>query len=474
MKFIIISILPVLLTITIVRASDLNLAKPNIHPYVVPAGGRANHEYTNEKVNEARVYDFYQRQADYYMANPDKVPEILPAYPGLDAGLHGHWGKYNQNNHNDGRWNRGEAGEHFAHVVKAKGLNIEKGICVKLGSGHTLSTCFDPLSLSYRTVWQDGWVNFQPFRWGSSRGANIDGKIWFSVPKANMPDEGEYLGLRRYGKRVVFEYRIGQTKVEDEPWGTPDAFYRRIDFKNPCSELSLPCRVLDETLKVNIIQSKGVKSAAWEKGEIKIKGVEKDGFILVRVSKNKNPDKQAGVLAHFNSKRQFTKRWKEILMVPGKLGKTNNSNYVVDTLTVPYENPYSTVMQLTSMAFLPNGNALVATLPGDIWLVKGISKDLKNITWQRFATGFNQPIGIHIDEDGIFVLDRCQISILHDINGDDEVDHYEKYANDFGGFDRSHTHTFGLHRTRDKSFHFIQWTSIFRTGPDKVTKKIAT
>ena len=38
----------------------------------------------------------------------------------------------------------------------------------------------------------------------------------------------------------------------------------------------------------------------------------------------------------------------------------------------------------------------------------------------------------------------CQISVLHDTNGDEEVDHYEKYANDFGGFDRSHTHTFGL------------------------------
>ena len=68
---------------------------------------------------------------------------------------------------------KGDTGEHFAHVVKGKGLNVEKGICVKLGAGHMLSACFDTKSLSYRAVWQDGWVNFQPFRWGSSRGANI-------------------------------------------------------------------------------------------------------------------------------------------------------------------------------------------------------------------------------------------------------------------------------------------------------------
>ena len=98
------------------------------------------------------------------MANPDKIPAVIPAHPGLDGGLHGHWGKYNQNNHNDGRWNDGDSGEHFTHVVKAKGLNVLEGICVKLGEDHALSTCFDPLSLSYRAVW-DGWIRFEPFRW---------------------------------------------------------------------------------------------------------------------------------------------------------------------------------------------------------------------------------------------------------------------------------------------------------------------
>ena len=105
---------------------------------------------------------------------------------------------------------------------------------------------------------------------------------------------------------------------------------------------------------------------------------------------------------------------------------------------------------------------------------KRIDQDLKNVTWQRYATGFNQPIGIHVDEDGVFVLDRGQIYLLHDRNADEEVDHYEKYANDFGSYDRSHTHTFGLHRTADKAFHFIQRTDIFRTDKDQTTQKIAT
>ena len=47
---------------------DLNVAKAEQHPYVDAAGGREGYQLAGEKVNEARVYDFYQRQADYYMA----------------------------------------------------------------------------------------------------------------------------------------------------------------------------------------------------------------------------------------------------------------------------------------------------------------------------------------------------------------------------------------------------------------------
>ena len=99
-------------------SEGLNLADPEKHPYADPNASREGYELAGETVNEARVYDFYQRQADYYMDNPDLTPKIIPAYPGLDAGLHGHWGKHNQNGHNDGRWNDGDTGEHFAHVVK--------------------------------------------------------------------------------------------------------------------------------------------------------------------------------------------------------------------------------------------------------------------------------------------------------------------------------------------------------------------
>ena len=194
---------------------------------------------------------------------------------------------------------------------------------------------------------------------------------------------------------------------------------------------------------------------------------------MIRVAKKgrKGIGGDSAALTALGGKRVASRRWTESIKLPGRLGEPiGDSAYAVDTLEVPYNNPYRVVMQLSGIGFLPNGDALVSTLVGDVWRVSGIGEDLKNVTWKRFATGFNQPMGIHIDDDGIFIFDRGEVYRLHDSNDDSEADFYENYANDFGGYDRSHTHTFGLHRTADGSFHFTQRESILRTSPDPERK----
>ncbi len=449
---------------------DGNIADPAVHPYAELSGGRGGYRLATETVNEARLYDFYQRQADFYMQHPDKMPAILPAYPGLDGGQHGHWGKHNQNNHKDGRWNAIEMGEVVTQVFRTKDLTVLKGICVRLGDDRELSVCFDPLSLTYRAVWEDGFVSFDPFRWGTSRNAQMEGTAWYKLPAATMPEGGVFSGFHRFGKRVVFAYKINGVGITDEPWGTAEAFYRRIDVKQRAQHLRLPIPTEEGLLARVVSQSSGVDSAEIENGSLILTNAQAGAQVVIRLSKQESVDREDNVLTHLLSERVPQRRWSEKLTVPGSLGEPReDSAYVVDTLTVPYQNPYNTVMQLTGLGFLPNGDALVGVLAGEIWRVSGIADDLSRVTWQRFATGLNQPMGIHIDAHGIFVLDRGQIYRLHDTNGDGEADFYENYANDFGGYDRSHSHTFGLHRTADGSFHFTQRESILRTGTDRRT-----
>ena len=499
---------PIFATILLTTAAPVfaqqNIATPEKHPYVDPAGGRDSHQpIASAKVNEARVYDFYQRQADYYLAkSPGDVPEILPAFPGLDAGKHGHWGKHNQNNHNDGRWNEIDHGPLVTQVFRANDIVVLKGMSIDLGDG--ISAVFDPQALSFRSVWDGGFVKFHPFRWGSSRNASPDGEVWFAskAKKGWEGDaEGSFLGHYRYNipKRdrnsVVLSYAIGATEVAELPSAMKLAggklFMRVIWFPKGTDGIKVRAGEASEDARAWVYQSSSTGAASLTKDEsgglwLESGKVEVGSYLLLALWKG--PAAGAGEAEKFvmdpgeikpATLQNFLKggpaAFTEELAVPGSLGKpiSPDSPYIVDTLGVPFDNPYKTVMQLTSIAFNPDGTALVATLAGDVWKVSGIDGALQGVTWKRYATGFNQPIGIHIDEDGTFVLDRGQITRLHDFNGDDEADFYENYANDFGGYDRSHSHTFGLHRMADGSFTFVQRNDILRTGADRKTRELA-
>lgn len=477
---------------------EQNIARPEIHPYVDPAGGRESHQpIASQLVNEARVYDFYQRQADYYLPiSAGELPKILPAFPGLDAGKHGHWGKHNQNNYEDGRWNDIVHGPLVTQVFFNQDIRVLKGMSIDLGND--VSTVFDPMALCFRSVWQDGFLKFHPFRWGSSRNAEAVGEIWFSDKGAKGWDGdalGVYHGHYRHKGQLVLAYRIGDTEVLDLPSSqrpVPEMieFLRSFRFPKGTDGLRLRVGRAGNPGETWAVTSSGANSkievsedrSIWLDTGV----VGSDETIEVEYMRSKGkrrivlaPEGQRQILVVPPTLKQLTEggglNFPKELKTPGSLGKppTPDSPYVVDTLAVPFDNPYRSVMQLTGIAFNPDGSALVCTLAGDLWKVTGIDESLQSVTWKRYATGFNQPIGINIDKDGTFVLDRGQITRLHDFNGDDEADFYENYANDFGGYDRSHSHTFGLHRTADGSFTFVQREDILRTGPDRKTRQLA-
>ena len=73
------------------------------YPYMKTSEGREGYKFAGEATNSHRVYDFYKRQAQYHLKANDNL-SLLPAFPDLDAGEFGHWGKYNMNGHKDYRW----------------------------------------------------------------------------------------------------------------------------------------------------------------------------------------------------------------------------------------------------------------------------------------------------------------------------------------------------------------------------------
>ena len=146
-------------------------------------------------------------------------------------------------------------------------------------------------------------------------------------------------------------------------------------------------------------------------------------------------------------------------MVRGK----DQGAFAVDVLTRPVENPWNAQLRLTGIDFLPDGNTLVASAwDGSVWKVSGFAEsDLTgdksaSLTWQRIAAGLFQPLGIRWIDGKIYVTCRDQLAVLHDLNGDGEIDWYQSLNSDHQVTEHFHEFAMGLQTDTDGNFYYAK------------------
>ncbi len=145
-------------------------------------------------------------------------------------------------------------------------------------------------------------------------------------------------------------------------------------------------------------------------------------------------------------------QWPQWIETKGELG--TQSPFATDRITIPFENPYGTLFFITAHDFFSDGTAAVATMTGEVWLVRGIDDKLEKLRWKRFATGLHQPLGMKIVKDKLYVLGRDQITCLHDLNGDDEADFYECVTNAMQTSPGGHDFIVGLETDKEGRWYF--------------------
>jgi putative heme-binding domain-containing protein len=315
-------------------------------------------------VNRERVYDFYSKEAEYFRTQ-QAVPMLLPQFPGLDGGIHGHWGNQNEDTWADGRWNQTELGAVLCGIFQGAGVTVPKAVCVRLGDRGEMSVCFNPETLSYEALWQGGFVRFSSVRHGFLDGLLMDG-VALPRPEGTKPAlPFTYKGFYRYGKRVLFAYRIGEEDYLDAPWVEGGKFTRVI----------APARTHP--------------LASMTKGG--------------------------------------SAQWPQVLCTRASLGK--GKPYAIDTVEPPFDNPWKALLFFGDHDFLPDGSAMLCTMEGDVWHVDGLDAKLENVRWRRFASGLHQALGLVVSQGQIYVLGRDQITRLLDLNEDGEADFYECVSN---------------------------------------------
>lgn len=121
--------------------------------------------------------------------------------------------------------------------------------------------------------------------------------------------------------------------------------------------------------------------------------------------------------------------WPQSVSVPQPVPSPAEGALVFDTLPLPLPNPWKRNVRPSDFDFFPNGRLALVTYDGDVWLADGIEATSGSITWQRFASGLHEPMGLRVLKNTIVVSDRNGLTRLHDQDGNGEADYYESLSN---------------------------------------------
>ncbi|MGK0186927.1 MAG: azurin [Verrucomicrobiales bacterium] len=398
---------------------------------VVGSGNNLNAQ-DEKPFPENRVRNFYADQARQFIESGNALPKILPQFPGLDGGNWGHWGQNPESENADPRLNEVDTGGLLMQVTRHFGHTTHKGVNVRVGDYTSL---FDPEKLSFVDAWQGDLVKWSSGRYGITSGVDVkEGRM--IGPQASRWDMPEgtvtrYLGFSRFPGGAEFEYTIGGVKIADRI-AVRDGAMRRIVRTSG----DLPEGIRLSTSENLIMNPPEVPSPAlkamWADQTVTTKGVAVNG----------------------------------------------KGTYVIDTLTVPYRdaNPFKTPMRIGGVDVLPDGRIAVCTLMGDVWIISGVDGALKTLTWRRFASGLNQPLGLVVADGDIHVIGRDQLTRLHDRNGDGEADYYECVTNDFPT-EAGNNFALTLHHDTGGRFYWFTRSAQFgmtRYTPGSAPEAIAT
>jgi type 1 glutamine amidotransferase/glucose/arabinose dehydrogenase len=377
-------------------------------------------------------------------------PKVLPSDPGLDGGKGGHWGQTGEKDWADARWNAADVGPFMTSALKLPGGTLLRAISVKVGDGGVV---FDPDTCSFRAGWTGGFLAFSPARYGLIEMPRIAGEIQWTWAPWDAP--GHFRGFHLHGDRVVFSYEIDGASILDSARSEGKRMVRTLQVGPHPKPLILPMRKDGGAVTGAVIRQVG------DRGVYELPASQELTRVSFAIGEGSSPEKPENLEPLM---QPGPARWTPI-ETKGTLSR-DKGPYVVDTLTVPYENPWKALMFLSGVDFFSNGDAAVCTIHGDVWIVKGIDDRLEKLTWRRYATGLYQALGLRIVDDKICVLGRDRITRLVDQDGDGEADVYESFSADLPTSAGGHDFITCLETDAGGNFYFVSWHGLYRVSPD--------
>ncbi|HEY1171285.1 MAG TPA: hypothetical protein VGH19_07965 [Verrucomicrobiae bacterium] len=98
---------------------------------------------------------------------------------------------------------------------------------------------------------------------------------------------------------------------------------------------------------------------------------------------------------------------------------------------------------VTGMDFMPNGDLVVSTWLGDVYIVEQAQGTPGGAKYRRFARGLNEPGGVKVINGFIYVVQKQELTRLIDTDGNGEADRFECLNQGWGFTGNYHDFSFG-------------------------------
>ena len=411
----------------------------------------------------------------------------------------GHWGedavgfRWTEKDSEDNRWAFTKHGRFLTSTIPLPGGFAEKGLVIKVGDNEEASVCYDLKRLNMMAAWSGGFLEFQSARFGLIRHLRPVGEMLFhnkSSLKWNSSSL-KYQGLYQHGQRQLLSYSVSGTNVLESPWlekdGSVFAVSREFHISPNDQDLLIPLSSFDGITKSVESKNKLADGVALQFGSEMIAAIavgekqvarviEQDKQLWLSIPKSEKPEQfkiliwrgkanqldQFGNLAAKSKASNistFTKPgrtlWGQTVQTNGVVGEQAALGYAVDTIRLPFKNPYNSLFFVSGHDWFSNGDMVVSTVHGEVWIAKNVDDDLQSITWKRFATGLYQPLGIKVVDNQAFVLCRDQIVRLHDRDENGEADFYECFHADVTTSTGVHDYVCCLETDSAGNFYYI-------------------
>ncbi|HEX3149922.1 MAG TPA: ThuA domain-containing protein, partial [Gemmataceae bacterium] len=418
----------------------------------------------------------------------------------------------------DSRFQKTDTGPYLNATIDYEGpkgkVRSYKATAIKVGDKGEATVLFDRNQLRFAAAWTGGFLNHSSRRFGLLNTPTPNGTMVFSTssiagwadekgnfessypPTGPLPKEwAKFKGVNLNSNRTVLSYTVGNVEVTESPLShkvRDDVVFIRSIVVGPAGrELKTLIAEYDSgttlTIDGNAIRATS-KSRPEKACHILMVGgaadgkltLEPNGRAILTIPAGKEVRRIALVYGTAANgvdlaaemevarrliapngpdiqKKPGPARWNKPITTQLDPGKDTGGPFVVDTLPLPYDNPYNALFFVTGVDFLPDGRIAICTAHGDVWTCKQTGNTLN---WKRFATGLYQPLGLKVVDGKIVVAERGQLTRLHDLNDDGEADFYENLNNDWHTGGGEHSYDTCLETDPQGNFY------LFKTGDD--------